>query len=282
MFGVGIWRALLVLLYLAFAWPLVLGSSTTQFPADIPEGVAVAALWLAVIAGLNLGWRRWRWARAGHEASKPRYPVSLTAIPVVLAAFVLAAMASAGQQLNSEKTRRALSTSDATSSKPVDRDRGAYAAWLSQYPTAVGQMALATHNLNLVRNEEKKAKPSFTRLVADFTAGQSHAKRYLAAVSALRADRPVVQRMKALHLREARTLVAATNDYVHGIEPFNQHRLDTGDALWARFMTQVRASSHAEDVTYRRLGGYGAFKNRVDWNKLASDMGSATSTGRSG
>ena len=159
---------------------------------------------------------------------------------------------------------------------------GAYAAWLSDYPTAVGQMALAPHNLNLVRNEEKKAKPSLPRLVADFAAAQSHAKLYLAAVSALAAARPVVQQMKALHLQEARTLVAATNDYARGLKPYNQHLLNTGDLLWARFVTQVRASSRAEDGTYHRLGGYAAFKNRVDWNALASEMGSATSTGRSG
>jgi hypothetical protein len=88
--------------------------------------------------------------------------------------------------------------------------------------------------------------------------------------------------MKALHLQEARTLVAATTDYTRGLTPYNQHLLNTGDMLWARFVTQVRASSRAEDVTYDRLGGYTAFKNRVDRNAFATEMGSAISTGRLG
>jgi hypothetical protein len=281
-FGVGVKRAVLVLIYLLVTWPLVLGNSSTNFPADIPEGLIVATVLLMVAAAVNLAWRRRRWSRSGQSAYRPTYRMSLTAVPVVLVALILAALSAAGQSINSQKQRESLATSDASSSNPVDRDRGAYAAWLSDYPTAVGQMALAAHNLNLVRNEEKKAKPSLRRLVVDFAAAQSHAKLYLAAVSDLAASRPVVQQMKALHLQEARTLVAATNDYARGLKPYNQHLLNAGDLLWARFVTQVRASSRAEDVTYHRLGGYAAFKNRIDWNALASEMGSATSTGRSG
>ena len=53
-FGVGVMRALLVVVYLLLAWPLVLPDSAA-FPSDIPEGIAIAALTLAVVAGINLG-----------------------------------------------------------------------------------------------------------------------------------------------------------------------------------------------------------------------------------
>jgi len=86
-FGVGVRRTLLVVAYLLLAWPLVLPDSAT-FPSDIPEGLALAALTLAVVAGISLGYRRWRWSRGDQLDYRPSYRVSLTSVPVVLVALV--------------------------------------------------------------------------------------------------------------------------------------------------------------------------------------------------
>jgi hypothetical protein len=279
--GVGVMRTLLVFVYLTLAWPLVLPTSAT-FPWDIPEGIAIAAVALAVVAGINFAWRRRRWSQGDKTGRRPAFRVSLTTIPVLLVAFLLAVGAAANRAAQTQLERQRLAATDAVSVSPLDRDRGAYAVWLTDYPGAVQQMAAVVHNYRLTLAEEKEAHPSLARLLADLSAAQTHATAYLTAVEALPTERPIVQQMKALHIREARTAVAATTDYVHGLKPFNQRQLDAGDALWTRFLAQVRASSQAEEATYRRLGGYAAFKNRVDFSQLADEMSSATSTGRSG
>lgn len=117
--GVGVKRALLILVYLLVTWPLVLGNSSTTFPADIPEGLVAATVLAMVVAGVNFAWRRRRWSRSGQRPYGPTYRMSLTAIPVVLAAFVLAALSAAGQSINSHKQRQSLAVSDTGSTAPA-------------------------------------------------------------------------------------------------------------------------------------------------------------------
>jgi hypothetical protein len=271
LFGVGVWRAVLVVAYLLLAWPLVLPDAAT-FPSDIPEGLALAALTLSVVAGISLGYRRWRWSRGDQLGHRPSYRVSFTSIPVVLVALVLALGAASNRAAQRQQNRQNLATSDAVSADPLNRDRGAYAAWMTTYPGAMKEEALALHNLRLVRAEVKRAHPAMVKLTSDFAAAHTHAQRFLAAIEAQPAATSAVHGVKALHVRAANTLVAATTDYVRGLHPVNQKLLNVGDTLVARFETDLRYAVHQGDALYHSLGGYSAFKNRIDWQAYGNQL----------
>jgi hypothetical protein len=275
LFGVGVKRTLLVVVYLLLAWPMLLPDSAT-FPSDIPEGLTLAALTLAVLAAISLGWRRWRWSHHGRSGHKPTYRVSLTSIPVVLLAFVLAGGASANRAAEAQHQRHNLAASDAVSTTPLERDRGAFAAWMTNFPAATMEEALALRNVRLVRAEESRSHPSLAKLTTYFAAAQTHARRYLAAIEAQPAATSAVKAIKTLHQQEATALVAATTDYVRGLHPVDQKLLDAGDMVFARFQRDLRRAGSQGDALYHRLGGYAAFKNRLDFEAYAEQLLAAT------
>jgi len=136
---------------------------------------------------------------------------------------------------------------------------------MTTYPAAIRDEALALHNMRLIRAEERRAHPSVATLTTGFAALQTHARRFLAAIEAQPASTSAVQGIKTLHVRAARILVAASTDYVRGLHSVNQPLLNAGDTLVARFETNLRQAALQGDALYKSLGGYSAFKNRLDF-----------------
>lgn len=121
-------RGLMLVAYLALSWPLVLSTGDNGgFPEDLVVGVLVAAVLLMVVAAVALAWRRWRQRRNPERgtAGAATFRNALTSVPVVLVAFTFATLSAVGRQAQQQHQRASLATSDAVSSNPQDRDRGA-------------------------------------------------------------------------------------------------------------------------------------------------------------
>ena len=78
--------------------------------------------------------------------------------------------------------------------------------------------------------------------------------------------------IKTLHRQEASALVTATTDYVRGLHPIDQKLLNARDTAFARFQRDYRRAAVQGDALYHQLGGYAAFKNRLDFQAYAEQL----------
>lgn len=271
-------RGLMMLMYVALTWPLVIDPNRDgAFPQNLVTGVLVATVVLMVLAAIALPLRRRRRRKNPHSGrgTAPTFANTVTSVPVVLLAFVLASVSAAGRQIDLQQKRSQLATSDAVSSNPVDRDRGALAAWLQDLPVGQQDKALGIKQLALMLRELGGANPNLTSLVAQAKTARAAAARFLADVDAEPAATADVQAVKALHRQEASLFLAATDAYLRGLSTRDQKLLDHGDALMQQSDAAARQSVSHGEALYARLGGASAFQSRVDFQALAAGIGQA-------
>lgn len=266
-------RGLMLLVYLAVAWPLVLNSGNTGgFPEDLVVGVLVAALLLMVVAAVALTLRRRRYRKdpARSVAAKPKFTDMLISVPVVLVALVLAGLSAGGRQIQAQQQRTRLAASDAVSNNPEDRDRGALAAWMTSIPAGQQEKALAIHQLALLKSALRAPTLNLPKLVSYAQVANQHADAFVAAVGTEPAATSDVTTVKALHLQEARLFLAATSDYLRGLRRRDPKLLTAGDGLLQRSYKFAQQSARRGEALYHRLGGYQAFGSRIDFQAYAS------------
>jgi hypothetical protein len=264
-------RGLLLLVYLAAAWPLVADTTNTDtFLEDLVVGVVVATLLLLIVAAVALLVRRWRYqSNPDRHAAMPTYRNALTSVPVVLVAFVIALFGAVGHQAQQQKQRKQLAASDAKSTNPQDRDRGALAAWMTSLPVSIHDESLALHQIALIRRGLSAASVNLPKLVTEAQAANRYAGLYLADVSQEPAATPEVVAIKAIQQRAARQFLAATGDYLDGLRMREVKLLNQGDAHMQSANRLTQQTAQRGEALYSSLGGYQAFGNRIDFQAYA-------------
>jgi hypothetical protein len=267
-------RVLMVILYLGAAWPLVIDPNKDGgFPQDLIVGLLLAGMLLAVVAAVAFGIKRWSFSRRqsdGLAATAPRFRQSLTSVPVVVIALALAGLSAAGRQAQQQQQRKALAASDASSANPLDRDRGALAAWITAVPGSVRYEALAVHQIALLRQGLGAKSPDLTKLVSEARTANHDAALYAAAVEREPAATPDVRAVKALQEQSASDFAGATSDYLRGLQERDLKLLDQGDNLRSSSYQLSQQTSQRGEALYQRLGGYRAFGSRIDFQAYAN------------
>ena len=116
-----------------------------------------------------------------------------------------------------------------------------------------------------------RPNPSLAKLTTHFAAAQTHARRFHAAIEAQLAATSAVKVIKT-DRQEASALITATTNYVRGLHPIDQKLLNASYTAFARFQRDYRRAAVQGDALYHRLGGYAAFKNRLDFQAYAEQL----------
>lgn len=268
-------RGLMLLVYLVLAGSfLAETSNTTGLATELITGALLAIVLLVVVAAVALALRRWGYRKNPERRSdgKPMFKQKLVSGPVMLVALALAFVSAAGQQAQMQRHRAQLAVSDAASSNPQNRDRGALAAWMTSFPAAFQDQALALHQLALLSRALSSQTVSSPTVVTYAQAANRYARAFAADVAAEPAPTPDVEAIKGLYQQAANLFLNATGDYLRGLRNRDLKLLREGDALIRRSEQLTRQTGQQGDALYHRFGGYQAFGGRIDFQAYSQAL----------
>jgi hypothetical protein len=259
-------RWILVVLYLAATWPLVISEDTrddSTFAEALATGMIISVLWLAVLALIWWGVLRLRKRRR-------TYFRVMVSIPVLITAFVLASISAVGRAANEEEERPDAAadvvSGPGSPDEKLEQRRDAYVAWAEPSFEVVKQYARTTAPLKRLAASKD---PSAEEIELWFDQAQSRARQLPALVEQLPNDDPELARVNREWAHAVGLMVSATTDYVQGFAAGGTSRLDRGDRKVVRVDRLMRRAGERSDDLYQDLGGEDALDDRIDWDQYA-------------
>lgn len=268
-------RWFLVIAYPLATWPVVTDPDTwadSQLAGRIGAGVIISVLWLA---SLSVVW--WGVLRLVRKRRRSYLQV-LVSIPVLLTAFFLANLSVVGREASDrESSERSLAASadaalpgTATPEQKLARRRTAFAEW---YDDSVSVLAATGKTLAPVRKVVGSRDPSDAELQTWFDQAHASAQTLTARVTQLRSNDPELGAVTRQMRRAAHLMLAATRDYSLGLAADDLDRVERGDPKIRRGQRLMVQASNRADRLYTQLGGYDAFRGKIDFDRAAELAG---------